>query len=447
MSLHRESKPSLGRSLYVSVLIATVMILSLSFLVFKSISDRLQKTQVDVVYDSMDELQIETARTQLTAGGKPALARYMQTLNRIFQGSHSLLDANGRDIVSGADESALLPAAPTTVRRGVFAGRWVLAHKSADGMYWLFAVHSIEHAEPWMFLPYYFLVIGATSILCWLVAVGVVSPLRKITAGIARFGEGDLKTRVALKRGDEIGQLARSFNEMAERLGVLIESERTLLSDISHELRSPLARLKVAVKLARTADDKATSLNRIERDIDRLAAIVSDVVEISLVEGDPALKEKDQVDLQEIVDAVMQDCAVEAKVRNCVLELEGELTSPVEGNPELLRRAIENVTRNAVRYSPDGSSIYISLAELNGNAMVTVRDMGAGVPESALTRIFDPFFRVESARDTKSGGSGLGLSIARRAVQLHHGAIVARNALPGLMVSIWIPLRQSSSTH
>jgi signal transduction histidine kinase len=440
MSLLRATRFGLGRSLYVSALLATVMILSLSFLVFKSISDQLQKTRVDVVYDSMDELQIETARTELAVGGKPALQQYMQTLDRIFQGSHSLLDASGRDILTGEDQSSLLPS--QTVRRGIFGGRWVLAHRSQDGQYWLFAVRSIEHAEPWMFLPYYFLLIGSTSILCWLVAIGVVSPLRKIAGGMARFGEGELETRVAMKRDDEIGQLARSFNKMAERLGVLIESERTLLSDISHELRSPLARMKVAIKLARSSDDKGASLDRIERDVDRLASIVSDVVEISLVEGDPALKERDLVDLQEIVDAVVLDCRIEAKVRDCWLEVTGKLTHPVEGNPELLRRAIENVTRNAVRYAPDKSSISITLTESNGTAVVSVRDMGVGVPESALGRIFDPFFRVETARDARSGGSGLGLSIARRAVLLHRGEIVAHNASPGLMVTIRIPMRQ-----
>jgi len=163
-------------------------------------------------------------------------------------------------------------------------------------------------------------------------------------------------------------------------------------------------------------------------------------VEITRVEGDPALKETDRVDLQGVVGAIVHDCELEAGLKGCSLEVEGRLAGVVEGNPELLRRAVENVVRNAVRHSPDGAVVWMGLSEMDGDALISVRDFGTGVPEEALTRIFDPFFRVEKARDAKSGGSGLGLSIAKRAVLLHRGEIWARNAGPGLEVTIRIPL-------
>jgi signal transduction histidine kinase len=298
----------------------------------------------------------------------------------------------------------------------------------------------VDRPHIWTFLPFYFLVIGATGVLCWLASIGVVSPIRRIAASIALFGEGDLSIRVQTRRQDEIGKLGRSFNQMAERLQRLIVSERRLLGDISHELRSPLARLKFAIRLARTSADRNAALDRIERDVDRIASLVADIVEITFIESGPAVQGAEIARAAEIVDEIVRDCQVEAEVRGCRIAVSGRLAGKVLGNRELLRRAIENVLRNAIRYSPQDSTIDVSIAEDSRAATVAIRDYGPGVPEDALARIFDPFFRVEEARDPMGGGSGLGLSIAKQAVQAHHGAIAAENASPGLRVRITIPL-------
>jgi two-component system sensor histidine kinase CpxA len=234
---------------------------------------------------------------------------------------------------------------------------------------------------------------------------------------------------------------------MAERLERLIVNERRLLSDISHELRSPLARLKFAVKLARTSADTNAALNRVERDVDRITSLVSDIVEIAFVEDDPALRGAETVRLAEILDAVMQDCTVEAELRGCSLEMSGLSEGEVMGNRELLRRALENVVRNGIRYSPEKSIVAISVTENGRDATIAVRDHGPGVPADTLARIFEPFYRVEEARNSNGGGSGLGLSIAKRAIELHHGHIVAQNASPGLRVEITIPLVLSAVSH
>jgi signal transduction histidine kinase len=234
---------------------------------------------------------------------------------------------------------------------------------------------------------------------------------------------------------------------MAERLQRLIVSERRLLGDISHELRSPLARLKFAVRLARTSPDGSAALDRIERDVDRITSLVADIVEITFIEGDPAVQGTEVVRAGDIVDEVISDCAVEAEIRGCVLAVNGRLAGEVLGNRELLRRAVENVLRNGIRYSPEQSTIDVSITEDGCAANIAVRDYGPGVPEDALTRIFDPFFRVEEARDASGGGSGLGLSIAKRAMQVHHGSITAENASPGLLVRIAIPLLTASMPH
>ncbi|MGA3049978.1 MAG: ATP-binding protein [Terracidiphilus sp.] len=434
------------KSLYLEVFLVMVSTLSLSFLAFRAISDQMEQIAIDPVFDRFDELQLESARAAFDSGGSTALARYMTKLDDIFAGRHYFLDSHGIDLLSGENRSALLPPAPASKWRVQAHDHWILSHRSADGRYWFAAVGLRDRPHLWTFLPYYFLVAGATGLLCWVASAGVVSPIRRIAASIALFGQGNLSIRVHTRRQDEVGQLGRSFNQMAERLERLIVSERRLLGDISHELRSPLARLKFAVKLARTSADSRAALDRIERDVDRITSLVADIVEITFIEGDPAVQDTGVMRAGEIVDELIRDCKVEAEIRGCCIAVHGRLSGEVMGNHELLRRAVENVVRNAIRYSPERATIDVFITEDSCSAKIVVRDYGSGVPEDALTRIFDPFFRVEEARDATGGGSGLGLSIAKRAVQVHHGAIKAENASPGLRVEITIPLYKTPAS-
>ena len=440
MSLREWLKSLPTKSLYFGVFLAMVATLSLSFVVFRQISVRLERRHFDPVYDRLDELQLETASRILHSDGQKALADYLTSLDRLSGARHFLLDAHGIDLVAGDNKAALLPPPPTTRWRIRTGGHTVASQISDDGQYWFAAVGQANRPQLWTFLPYYFLVIGATGVLCWLASIAVVSPIRRIAASIALFGQGDLSVRVPTNRQDEIGQLSGSFNQMAERLQRMIVSERRLLADISHELRSPLARLKFAVKLARTSTDTDAAFDRINRDVDRIASLVAGIVEITFAEGDPVAQGAEFVRIGDVLNEVIRDCTVEAEVRGCRIALRGSSAGEILGNRELLRRAVENVMRNGIRYSPEQSTIDVSLAEDSDTVSIAIRDCGPGVPENTLTRIFDPFFRVEEARDALGGGSGLGLSIAKRAVQVHHGTITAENALPGLRVHIRIPL-------
>lgn len=429
------------KSLFVATLVSLLLILGISFVAFRAIATRMQRLTIEPTFNRFDQLQLDSAREEYEQHGKAALADYMDRLDHFFKGKHYLLDSNGIDLISGEDRHDLLPPPPQTILRTRRNGYWMIAHRSPDGKYWFAAVGQISPIHIWTFLPYYFLVLGVVAVVFWMVAVGVILPLRRITGTIALFGQGDLSARVKTRRPDEIGQLGGSFNQMAERLERLIVSERRLLGDISHELRSPLARLKFAVKLARTSPDPQAALDRIERDINRIASLVSDIVEITFVEGDPALRGAESVPVADVVQEVVRDCSVEAEMRSSRIELSGELAGDSLGSRELLRRAVENVLRNAIRYSPDGAPIHVGLSAADHTAVIVVRDHGPGVPPDTLTRIFDPFFRVEEARSATNGaGSGLGLSIAKRAVQAHHGSICAENASPGLRVRIAIPL-------
>ena len=426
------------RSLYVGILLAMAGTLSLSLVVFLAISRQIDRNTFYRTFERTDELQLEEARKAFDHGGPGAVSAYMQLADRIFGGSHYLLNSAGIDVVSGHNLSNLIPPAGATEERQRRAGKLVISRRTVDGAYWFIALPP-DRPQPWVYFPYYLLVIGATGILCWAAAVRLVSPIRHLTATVERFGRGDLSARWHTRRRDEIGYLARAFNETAERLQGLLTSERRLLADISHELRSPLARLKFAVKLARSSPDQRHALDRIERDVDRITSMVSELVEITRAEGDPEARKFEILDLEQVVNDVVSEERIDAEVRERRLQVSGQLERPLWGDPELLRRAVANVLQNAIRYSPSHSTVEVRLGETADTSIVEIRDHGPGVPEELLSQIFKPFFRAEESRDTNSGGIGLGLSIAMRAVQVHQGAITAENAHPGLKVQIVLP--------
>jgi two-component system sensor histidine kinase CpxA len=252
-----------------------------------------------------------------------------------------------------------------------------------------------------------------------------------------RFGSGDLAARAHSSRRDEIGDLSRAFDGMAERIETLLTAERRLLQDVSHELRSPLARLRFAVELAHGDTDRDEALAHIQRDVERLAKLVDELLQLTRAEGDPSSQELEVIALHELLGSLVADCAIEAK--HCALISRVDRPVYLRGERELLRRAVENVLRNAIRYAPDGSTVEVGLSVCASHAAVTVRDYGPGIPEESLEDVFKPFFRVDDDRDRASGGVGLGLSIAHRAIVLHQGKVQARNAAPGLVVTIELP--------
>ena len=274
-----------------------------------------------------------------------------------------------------------------------------------------------------------------------MLAIHLASPLRGLRRVLEKFGRGDLGVRYHLARRDEIGDLAQAFNRMADQITTLLTAERRLLQDVSHELRSPLARLGFAVELARTSPDREAALGRIRKEADRLNNLVDELLQLTRAEGDPGARNLEDVDLGKLLHELVADCALEADAAGCRLTLAGERSVVVTGDRELLRRACENILRNAIRHAPPGSAVEVELARHGDRAEIAVRDHGPGVPREALTDIFEPFFRVEGDRGRSSGGVGLGLAIARRAVELHQGHVTAFNANPGLVVAIELPCR------
>ncbi|MGN6520436.1 MAG: sensor histidine kinase [Dokdonella sp.] len=286
---------------------------------------------------------------------------------------------------------------------------------------------------------------AVSAIFSLLFAWYVAAPLQRIRASTRRFAEGDLDARVGqlrFGRSTEIDALATEFDAMAERIKAFIESHRRLVRDVSHELRSPLARQRVALELARGGDTAQVnaSLDRIECESDRLEAMLAQALELSRLET-ASMPMDDHVELDALLDDVITNADYEGVPRGRKVVLLERTRLSLVGSHPALYSAFENVIRNALAYTADGSAVGVRLARIGAWASVKVRDHGPGVPASELARIFEPFYRTDTARARSSGGTGLGLAIARRAIERHGGTILAQNADGGgLEVMIELPI-------
>lgn len=293
------------------------------------------------------------------------------------------------------------------------------------------------------------IMLAVVGLLSYLLARYLTSPILKLQAAVRRFAGGELNARVGeaiCRRPDEIGQLGWDFDSMAERIQRLMDAQKRLLGDISHELRSPLARLNVALELARrrAGDDVQTSLDRIGKDAERLDELIGELLILVRLESGADRISRARFDLSELVRGVAADVDYEAGGRNRRVRSDIRADLIMDGNAELVRRAIENVLRNAVRYSAEATTVELELGKEDSvagvEAVITVRDHGPGVPEAALEEMFRPFHRVADARDRSSGGIGLGLAIAEQAIRVHGGTVRAHNAAGGgLLITIRLP--------
>jgi two-component system, OmpR family, sensor kinase len=293
-------------------------------------------------------------------------------------------------------------------------------------------------------VPLLLIALGISAAICWWLARNISGPVTKLQAAARTFSSGDLDARIdeqLCKRHDELGILARDFNQMATGLKAQIVSKEMLLRDISHELRSPLTRLRVALGLAQRDDGRLdVQLERMERDIERLDTLIGETLQLSRLSGGEPTFARGPVELGHLVDEVVDDAHFEASAVGKYISRSTISGLATLGNFELLRRAVDNVIRNAIRFAPVGSNVEISTRIADGSAIVAVRDHGPGVPENDLHRIFEAFYRVTDSRARESGGIGLGLAITARIMALHGGNAKAQNAADGgLIVELRFP--------
>jgi len=410
----------------------------------------------------------QTAVEKLEREGKAAAINYLDALEKTTLTRSYLFDQNGNEITErNAPPEAKAAAARAKTERevrpqGSGQQEYIVSSVIASGENRYVLVHQFGGRPPRPpFLPFWprnwwvqlTAVLITAGLLCYWLARYISSPVARLRAATQQLASGDLTARVGAaqrRRRDEVADLGRDFDIMAERIETLMASQQRLLHDISHELRSPLARLKIALELARQDDGTEVlwALDRIEREADRLNDLIGQLLTLARLDSKSPMINSDPVDLKRLVQEIVFDADFEARNHNRMVAMVKSEDCLVIGNEQLLHSAIENVVRNAMSYTAEGTAVEVSLWCEGERAVISVLDQGAGVPQAALADIFRPFYRVADARDRQSGGIGLGLSISQRAVEVHGGTVSASNASRGgLLVEIVLPITKKEAAQ
>lgn len=449
--------------IFLSFWLAQVAFLALMFVTAarpqatqQAIARRKQLTQDSIAFNA------QNAIAMLNRSDAAGAQRYLTHIEGASGISVSLFDSSGHHLAGPTPSRITAGFLPTLMRSSApkledigtntVAGQRM---RGPDGKEY-FAVGEVHRGasdvigrfSELAFWPLVVWVVASGGVCFWM-ARYLTSPVVKLRQASQQLAEGDLSARAGEAIGSRRGELAdlvRDFDRMAERIQSLVDSQNQLLSDVSHELRSPLARLSVAIGVARrrAGADTIPALDRIELEAERLNDLISRVLMLCRLEvGEEAVHQAGEIDITHLLNEIVTDANFEAQSRNCRVHFTGTEPCTVIGNLALLRSAIENVIRNAMRYTAENTEIEVSvqqaLARERRMCLVSVRDHGPGIPEDQLEEVFRPFYRLDDARERQTGGSGLGLAIAQRAIRLHRGWTRAMNAPGGgLLVELAI---------
>jgi two-component system sensor histidine kinase CpxA len=416
-------------------------------------------------WESLLSVALNDSVNAYEQGGNRGLKQYLENLEKTQRVRGFLFNENLEEIshrgapdwairvAAGgprvpSHEGFIFPAPPPVLRD---------SRASSDGLH-RYTLVLAPPPGPRLFLgprglpvPGLIIAVISSGLVCYLLAWFLTMPIVRLRAATRQLAAGDLSARAGapqITRRDEVAGLMRDFDGMAERLENLVEAQSRLLNDISHELRSPLARLNVALGLARQRAnaESVPMLDRIELEASRLNELIGRILTLARLEDGEQHVPPTPVLLDEVVLSVAEDAEFEAQARGCHVSSAIPPGSwGVRGDASLLHSAIENVVRNAIRYTREGTAVEIHLEKTEssggGDAVVRVTDCGSGVPADALEKLFQPFYRLDDARGRQTGGVGLGLAITERAVRFHGGRVAATNRPEGgLMVEIRLPL-------
>lgn len=399
---------------------------------------------------------IREASEVAASSGITDLERWLARIDRSEVNPYYLLDEEGRDLLG----RSVPPDLTFRLKRerqhmGQMNGmqmRPPMAIDVADGRSFRL-VPDFQGANLWRVLarPRVFalpLLVTAllSGILCYWLARYLLHPVYQLREATHAIAAGDFAQRVAPglgSRRDEIADLARDFDHMAERIEQLMASQMRLLGDISHELRSPLARLVVALELAqkKQGGESSAEFERIALEAERMNELIGQVLAITRMESGTRKIIREALDVRALLENLVDNCNFEISADDKRVAIVESEPAMIEGDPVLITSALENVIRNASYYTEFGATVDIHLRVSGSRLEIQVRDYGPGIPDAMLDRIFDPFVRVDDARDRGSGGYGLGLAIAQRSIALHGGEIDAANHPGGgLQITIELPL-------
>jgi two-component system, OmpR family, sensor histidine kinase CpxA len=456
---------SLFLKIFVSFWVAQALFVVLAILVTLAL-----RPQRNSTWEALRTSVLNEAVSEYEQGGEQQVRQYLETVQvqhhvrayifdeRGYEISHRAAPDWAERIASGGPRNPhdgfIIPV-PTVLRE---------TRASSDGHHRYTLVLGLPPGPRVFFgprgmpVPGLIIAVLSSGFVCYFLAWYMTKPIVRLRAATRRLAAGDLSARtgapswsVHSRRSDEIAGLLRDFDTMAARLENLVNAQSRLLNDISHELRSPLARLNVALGLARqrSGAESAAMLERIELEAGRLNELIGRLLTLARMEDGEQHVPSTAVSLDEIVLNVAEDAEFEAQARHC--HVHSEITQGswrVRGDASLLHSAIENVVRNAIRYTRDGTTVQIHLEKSSrgDEAVVRVSDCGEGVPPDALEKLFRPFYRLDDARGRQTGGVGLGLAITERAVRFHGGRVSATNrAEGGLIVEIHLPLMPTSA--
>ena len=456
---------SLFLKIFLSFWVAQALFLVLALLVMLAF-----RPQTNATWETLRSTALTEAIDAYENGGTQQAHQYLENLQTTQHVRVYVFDEQGKEI-SGRSSPGWAEhvgaGRPVPPYPGVLFPRPQIlteSRASSDGHH-LYTIAMQLPPGPRVFLgprgmPFPSLIIAVLSsgLVCYFLAWYLTKPVAGLRAATQRLAAGDLTARAGnpnSKRRDEIAGLVRDFDAMAARLETLVKAQSRLLNDISHELRSPLARLNVALGLARQRSGPETEsmLERIELEAGRLNELIGRLLTLARLEDGEQRVAAAPVSLDEVVLNVAEDAEFEAQARHCHVRSEIPAGSwEVRGDASLLHSAIENVVRNAIRYTREGTAVEIHLEKTEtatggAEAVVRVTDCGSGVPADALEKLFQPFYRLDDARGRQTGGVGLGLAITERAVRFHGGCVAAANrAEGGLMVEIHLPLIPATLT-
>src|SRR5437870_4287223 len=444
-----------------------IVVLVGTLLETSSILANVYEERWQIVLHSIMPMEAEKCARLYETSGKQAVQDYLDELQRqksvrfyfFDEDGNSLLDRGAPDKVlalarnkEGLNQTARENLSLVNPRQGIAmrlvegpSGRkYTLAFQQSPTL--IMPVSEAVGTHPYLRL----LGIGLFgAVLCFLLTRNITKPITRLRAAASGIASGRLKTRVdpnVRQRHDEIGTLGRDFDRMAEQIEALVTSQRDLLGDVSHELRSPLSRLTVALGLLRqcSSEEVPEYLSRIGLEADRLDKLIGQLLTLTRIESGIESTQREKFDLTNIVQEVAADGDFEARAHGREVKVVRADACTTLGVPEILRSAIENIVRNAIRHTPPATSVDVTLERISTSepkAVLQVRDYGPGVPERMLRDIFVPFHRVPNQDGSNSHGAGLGLAIAERVVRLHEGHIQARNAANGgLIVEIELPV-------
>ncbi len=449
---------SLYWKIFLTFWLATILIIVTTAWVTSEIAEKSSiPTQERAFMDSYANAAVVT----FEAGQRLALIQWLEKTGLSKQ-MHMFLLTNRGDIIGNQNIPDLLRKISSNfidgrLDSGIFkSGNLIVSHEilSTSGVAYRLAAVSEKPLSyfvqiHWAGLSARLLIaVIISGLICYLLSIYLTKPLRSLRLAAKSLGTGKLNTRVGHFAGhhkDEIAELSYEFDNMAEHLETLIHSKERLLQDISHELRSPLTRLQIAIELGRNKSNHLADkeFNRIESECFKLNTLIGEILEYARLDVSTSKLNKARISLPSLIDGIINDANYEFYEKKPRVIIGNTQPCRLMLDKRLIHRAIENIIRNALRYSPKGQVVMVSLYKIKSKnrVFIDIEDNGPGVPNAQLIKIFNPFYRVDTARTKKTGGYGLGLAIAKQAIQLHSGEIHASNREQGgLLVRITLPI-------